>query len=365
MDTSGVDQQGTGQRLSEVLCGLRIEHLKGLLSDIITNVQSPTATVQEHFMSLLAMRAERMIIINYLNRCIQQSSITLVGELIFKVSGISEKTCDLDKENVIDASTAESSCYALFCLSIIDTNLESIGDQYFLNRVQEILSKLIKSNNCSFEQQEVWKIPPMLNEKIMKMMSYLLFNIWDSRPLMKLSLCFWKPSGSLESPGMSLQALKEVMDVSSLYFSLYINLTFDYRLVNDIEELNTLMMVLLGWSVYYRQLISAVEDDYKDVYASAIQTIDIFLRSIPKDKLESFVVPLWWSVKSTGALGHFVPGFSVPKAVGPLIPAIIAGLTTSSNEQWEQAAYAIGHLMDYMQDTVIKPFVVSFTGLLI
>ncbi|KAG7439405.1 uncharacterized protein BT62DRAFT_737737 [Guyanagaster necrorhizus] len=108
-----------------------------------------------------------------------------------------------------------------------------------------------------------------------------------------------------------------------------------------------------------------MEDDYEDVYASALQTIDVFLRSVPKDELESLVVPLRRSVESTGAPSHFVPGFSVPKAVGPLVPVIIAGLTTGSNEQREQAAYAIGHLVERTEDTAIKPFVVSFTDLLI
>ncbi|KAG7440400.1 uncharacterized protein BT62DRAFT_997785 [Guyanagaster necrorhizus] len=62
--------------------------------------------------------------------CIRQSSITLVGELMFKVSGMSGKTCDLDEEDVVDATTAESSRRALSCLSIVDTHLEGVGEQY-------------------------------------------------------------------------------------------------------------------------------------------------------------------------------------------------------------------------------------------
>lgn len=52
-DTSGVDRQGAAQGLSEVLSGLGMERLEGLLPDIITNAQSPRATVREGFMSLL------------------------------------------------------------------------------------------------------------------------------------------------------------------------------------------------------------------------------------------------------------------------------------------------------------------------
>lgn len=43
----------------------------------------------------------------------QQSSVTLVGELLFKVSGISGKTSDGDEEEEAEATVAESSRRAL------------------------------------------------------------------------------------------------------------------------------------------------------------------------------------------------------------------------------------------------------------
>ncbi len=52
-DTSGVDRQGAAQGLSEVLAGLGMERMEGLLPDIIANAQSPRSTVREGFMSLL------------------------------------------------------------------------------------------------------------------------------------------------------------------------------------------------------------------------------------------------------------------------------------------------------------------------
>jgi HEAT repeat protein len=52
-DTSGVDRQGAAQGLSEVLAGLGMERMEGLLPDIISNAQSPRSTVREGFMSLL------------------------------------------------------------------------------------------------------------------------------------------------------------------------------------------------------------------------------------------------------------------------------------------------------------------------
>lgn len=101
------------------------------------------------------------------------------------------------------------------------------------------------------------------------------------------------------------------------------------------------------------------------VHTAAWRAIDMFVKSIPKDELEPLVVPLRRTIESTGSPGHHVPGFSLPKGVSPMVPIIIAGLTTGSNEQREQAAYAIGDLVQRTDEAAMKPFVVPFTGPLI
>jgi hypothetical protein len=93
--------------------------------------------------------------------------------------------------------------------------------------------------------------------------------------------------------------------------------------------------------------------------------MDTFVKSVPKDELEPLVVPLRRTIESTGAPGRTVPGFNLPKGAAPTVPIIIAGLTTGSNEQREQAAYAIGDLVERTEEAAIKPFVVPFTGPLI
>ena len=220
-DTSGVDRQGAAQGLSEVLSGLGMERLEGLLPDIIANSRSPRSTVREGFMSLLvflpatfgsrfqphlpkiiapilgglsdteeyvreaAMRAGRMVVTNYSTKaidlllpelengmfdpnwrirvsvmslsvliidfiCPQQSSITLVGELLFKVSGISGKPSDLDEEDVAEAATAETSRRAL---------VEVLG----LERRDRILAALylIRQDGVAVVRQssiQIWKV---------------------------------------------------------------------------------------------------------------------------------------------------------------------------------------------------------------
>jgi len=116
---------------------------------------------------------------------------------------------------------------------------------------------------------------------------------------------------------------------------------------------------------WIRQLISSLEDSEVPVHTAAWHALDVFVKSIPKDELEPLVVPLRRSIEGTGSPGRNVPGFSLPKGVSPTVPIIIAGLTTGNNEQREQAAYAIGDLVERTEENAIKPFVVPFTGPLI
>lgn len=116
---------------------------------------------------------------------------------------------------------------------------------------------------------------------------------------------------------------------------------------------------------WIRQLVSSLEDPQISVHTAAWTALDVFISSIPKDELESLVVPLRRSIESTGGPGQTVAGFNLPKGIAPVAPIIIAGLTTGSNEQREQAAYAIGDLVERTEESAIKPFVVQFTGPLI
>jgi len=118
---------------------------------------------------------------------------------------------------------------------------------------------------------------------------------------------------------------------------------------------------------WIRQLIPSMEDGQVEVHTAAQHALDVFVKSLPKDELEPLVVPLRRSIESTGSPGQHVdiPGFSLPKGIAPMVPIIIAGLTTGSNEQREAASYAIGDLVERTTPESFKPFVVPFTGPLI
>ncbi|KAF9496394.1 ARM repeat-containing protein [Pleurotus eryngii] len=604
-DTSGVDRQGAAQGLSEVLSGLGMERLEGLLPDIIANAQSPRPTVREGFMSLLvflpatfgsrfqphlpriiapilsgisdredyvreaAMRAGRMVVTNYSHKAIdlllpeleqgmfdpgwriRQSSITLVGELLFKVSGISGKT-EVDDEEVAATTVADSSRKALVEVLGAERRDRILSSLYLVRQdsvmvvrqssihiwkalvfntprtVREILPDLVTQiirliSGDEPEQQEIaarttTEICRKSGEKIMGEIITALKSKSSSsdsrtREGVCLMLCELMESSSegqrdsyedeiitmvrislvdeeanvraaaakafdilqefigakaidatiptlleaLRQPGQSsgtaLQALREVMSVraSTVFPVLIPTLTaipmsvFNARalaslvtvagdalskrltpimnavtkamedggedeLVNAVDEaiealmgaiedaegLNTLMMILLGWakhdspvrrasayklfavfceateldaSLYrvdwIRQLVSGLEEKDSAIYTAAWSAFDIFVKSTPKDELEPLVVPLRRSIESCGPPGYHVPGFSIPKGVAPMVPIIIAGLTAGSNEQRENAAYAIGDLVERTEESAIKPFVVPFTGPLI
>lgn len=202
-DASGVDRQGAAQGLSEVLAGLGMERMEALLPDIVSNAQSPRSTVREGFMSLLvylpatfgarfqphltkivgpilsglsdteeyvreaAMRAGRMIITNYSNRAIdlllpelergmfdsswriRHSSITLVGELLFKVAGISGKA-EIEEEVEVEMNAA-------------DTSRKALGDVLGKERRDRVLTALyiVRQDAVSTVRQSaihIWKV---------------------------------------------------------------------------------------------------------------------------------------------------------------------------------------------------------------
>ncbi len=116
---------------------------------------------------------------------------------------------------------------------------------------------------------------------------------------------------------------------------------------------------------WVRQLVTLLDDSEVVVHTAAWKAFDTFIKSVPKDELEPLVVSMRRTIESTGGHGRVVPGLNLPKGVQPMVPVIIAGLTTGSNEQRENAAYAIGDLITRTDESAIKPFVVPFTGPLI
>ncbi|KAJ3294416.1 translational activator of GCN4 [Borealophlyctis nickersoniae] len=152
-DTSGVDRSGAAQGLSEVIAGLGLERLEGMLPEIVANASSNKAYVREGFMTLLiylpathgekftpylgqiippilrgladesepvrhaSMRSGQMIVRNYASSAvdlllpelesglfdenwrIRQSSLQLMGDLLYRIAGISGKVEEEGEED--------------------------------------------------------------------------------------------------------------------------------------------------------------------------------------------------------------------------------------------------------------------------
>ncbi|KAL1747430.1 hypothetical protein HDZ31DRAFT_25186, partial [Schizophyllum fasciatum] len=106
--------------------GMRFQpHLPRIISPILSGLAD-----SEDYVRDAAMRAGRMVVTNYANRAIvlllpeleqgmfdpgwqiRQSSIMLVGELLFKVSGISGKMSDFDKDDTGEANVRTAAANA-------------------------------------------------------------------------------------------------------------------------------------------------------------------------------------------------------------------------------------------------------------
>ncbi|KAF9438265.1 translational activator of GCN4 [Entomortierella beljakovae] len=230
-DTSGVDRQGAAQGLSEVLAGLGLERLEGLLPEIILNTDSPRSYIREGFISLLvylpatfglrfqpylgriippilmgladeseyvreaSLKAGQMIINNYATKAvdlllpelergifddnwrIRQSSVQLMGDLLFRITGTS-KQAGIDVEGEEDAPEEYGHSD-----SIRKKLIEVLGRE----RRDRVLSALymVRADNSAIVRQAsltVWKslvtnTPRTLREILATIMTMIIRNL--------------------------------------------------------------------------------------------------------------------------------------------------------------------------------------------
>lgn len=116
---------------------------------------------------------------------------------------------------------------------------------------------------------------------------------------------------------------------------------------------------------WIRILISLFDDPVPEVVDAAWESLDHFVKTIDKDELEDMVVPLRRAIEGTGAPGKHVPGFSRPKGAQSIVPILLAGILSGTQEQREQAALGVGDLVQRTSETAIKPYIIQLTGPLI
>ena len=101
---------------------------------------------------------------------------------------------------------------------------------------------------------------------------------------------------------------------------------------------------------WIRILVSLFDDRVEEVVTAAWEALEQFVKTVPKDELEELVVPLRRTIESTGSPGRHVPGFSRPKGAQSIVPILLAGILGGTQEQREQAALAIGDLVQRTSD---------------
>ncbi|KAM3583875.1 translational activator of GCN4 [Umbelopsis sp. WA50703] len=238
VDGGGVDRQGAAQGLSEVLAGLGLERLDGLLPEIIANADSPRSYVREGFISLLiylpatfgtrfqpylgriippilmgladesefvrdaSLRAGRMIVMNYATKAvdlllpelekglfddnwrIRQSSVQLVGDLLFRITGQTNKATaaammmddvnDKEEDDEEEAAGPEPGKKALLDVLGKDKRDRVLAALYI---VRQDTSGLVRQASLIVWKSIVSNTPRTLKDILPVMMSIIIRNL--------------------------------------------------------------------------------------------------------------------------------------------------------------------------------------------
>lgn len=249
-DTSSVDRSGASQGLSEIIAGLGTQRLEGLLPEIVINMNSNKGYIREGFMTLLvylpatygekfqpylgqiippilkgladeyeavrdsALKAAQMIVRNYATKAIdlllpeleiglfdenwriRQSSLQLMGDLLYRISGVSGKKDVAENENEEDDSA----------VGYTETSKKALINALGLERTHSVLSSvyIIRSDSNGIVRQasiHVWKsivsnTPRTLKEILPIMMNQLITSL---------------ASDSLDKRGVAARTLGELV----------------------------------------------------------------------------------------------------------------------------------------------------------
>ncbi|KAJ6791105.1 protein ILITYHIA [Iris pallida] len=120
-------------------------------------------------------------------------------------------------------------------------------------------------------------------------------------------------------------------------------------------------------------LITLLSDTDTATVMFAWEALGRVLGSVPKEVLSSYIKLVRDAVSTARDKERrkrkggpvLIPGFCLPKALQPLLPVFLQGLTSGSAEIREQAALGLGELIEVTSERTLKDFVVPITGPLI
>ncbi|KAJ2156568.1 translational activator of GCN4, partial [Coemansia sp. RSA 552] len=232
-DASGVDRAGAAQGLSEVVAGIGVSRLEGLLPEIVANCSSARVAVREGFMMLLiylpttfgddfqpflaqvlapvlsgladeneqvrsaALRAGRILVVSFASNAvdillpellasmhhdswrIRHSSIELLGELLYRVAGVSGKQAEREREAARDLFSCvqdEDSDGEEDVDMGAETDEEADEDAAIISNLRVILSEKLGTERCNGVLAALYvarcDVAPMVRQ--------MSFSVWKS-----------------------------------------------------------------------------------------------------------------------------------------------------------------------------------------
>ncbi|KAK4705757.1 hypothetical protein P7C70_g456, partial [Phenoliferia sp. Uapishka_3] len=113
---------------------------------------------------------------------------------------------------------------------------------------------------------------------------------------------------------------------------------------------------------WIRQLVSMFDDRVPDVVGESWKALDALVKTIDKEDMEVLVVPLRRTIEGTGTPGLPTDGFSRPNGLKPILPILLQGLLAGTAEQREQAAFALGDLVERTSPEAFKAYCIQTVG---
>ncbi|KAJ2542601.1 translational activator of GCN4 [Coemansia sp. RSA 1822] len=120
---------------------------------------------------------------------------------------------------------------------------------------------------------------------------------------------------------------------------------------------------------WLRILIDLLASSSQLVVEASWAALDALCKIIPKDDYDGYVGPVSRAVlhatESLPKEQKTLPGFNLPKGVGPLLPIYSQGLLTGSSDTKERAVRGMARLVRFTEPTALRLFATGITGPLI
>ncbi|KAJ2804563.1 translational activator of GCN4 [Coemansia guatemalensis] len=120
---------------------------------------------------------------------------------------------------------------------------------------------------------------------------------------------------------------------------------------------------------WLRILITLLASNSSLVVEASWTALDALCKTVPKDDYDGYVGPVSRAVQqATESLPRgqkTLPGFNLPKGIGPLLPIYAQGLLAGSPSTKERAVRGMARMVRFTDSTALRPFATGITGPLI